>query len=189
MSSPSKRKGDRGEREVAELLKRVFPDARRRVNGEERQDDLPGRDIQGVFPLCVQVNLSAEPRIAPKLKEALHAAEQDETPVAFTRKASKDTIKAPEPWIASMLAEDFIDLVRRTRGTTTRSAAAAGLVDREACLAIIRQEIAGWQLAAKSVAGASAKSEIDTLTTVLDKIAKLNREIPEAISPSPTQAE
>jgi hypothetical protein len=122
VSHPSKKKGDRGEREVVELLKAVFPEARRRVNGEESQDDLPGRDVQGVPGFCVQVNLSAEPRPMPKLKEAISSALQGEIPLAFTRKTVEHSSRAAEPWLVTMTADDFVSILRTKKITLMKFA-------------------------------------------------------------------
>lgn len=115
MTHPSKAKGDRGEREVADLLRAVFPDARRRVNGEESQDDLPGRDVQGVPGYCVQVRVYAkDARVTQKLGEAVSSALVGEIPVVFTKKISK--IATGEPWLVSMRARDFVRLLQKVNG-------------------------------------------------------------------------
>lgn len=121
MTHPSKTKGDRGEREVADLLRAVFPEARRRVNGEESQDDLPGRDVQGVPGYCVQVRVYAkDARISQKLAESVRAALGNEIPILLTRKSSK--IAKGEPWIVSMHAEGFLMLQQRLRDAMDRAA-------------------------------------------------------------------
>lgn len=107
MGKMSRNKGARGEREVAELLKGIFPEARRRCSGAESQCD-QGRDLDGTGGLCVQVNLSARPPIERKVFEAVAAAKPDEIPVAITRKSSRfDSGR----WMASMPLEAFLALL------------------------------------------------------------------------------
>jgi hypothetical protein len=107
--SLSNRKGDRGAQEVVDLLKKIFPNARKRVVGEERQDKTQGRDLEGTPGYCVQVQLAASPRPGEKLGEAVRASLRHETPVAFTRKSS-NAAKA-QPWLVTLRAEDFLAML------------------------------------------------------------------------------
>lgn len=109
----SKRKGNSGEREVAELLRAVFPDARRRVVAEEAQRHELGRDIDGVPGWAIQVQLAKAPTIERKFAEAVAVAHEGETPVAFVRRCSRTR---SGPWLAVLKAEDLIALMgaRRT---------------------------------------------------------------------------
>lgn len=103
MGARSRRKGARGEREVAEILRPVFPSARRRSSGEEAQED-QGRDIKGTPGLCVQVAIGARPPIYEKLAEAERAARSPAIPVAFTRRDQ-------ERWLVHLRADDFVSLL------------------------------------------------------------------------------
>lgn len=118
MGKRSRDKGGRGEREVAELLRGIFPEARRRFSSEESQGVVLGRDLNGVEPFVVQCELAARPRIEKKLREAVGATTIDrggyrlttgEIPVAFTRRSSRS--ERANGWLVTMRAEDFIRLV------------------------------------------------------------------------------
>lgn len=54
MSKLSRDKGKAGEREVCEILRPLFPNARRRL-GQERAAADNGRDLDGTQPFCIQV--------------------------------------------------------------------------------------------------------------------------------------
>lgn len=107
MGKRSREKGARGEREVVELLRPVFPLARRRCAGEESQGRR-GRDLDGTPGWCPQVQLAASPTIERKFREAASAAEQGERPVAFTRRSR---IGEGEEWLATVRARDFLELL------------------------------------------------------------------------------
>ncbi len=108
--SKSSRKGSRGADEVVRLLLDVFPEARKRVNGEERQDENPGRDLVGTPGYCVQSQLAEITRPVSKAKEAIAAADDGEIPVAFTRASSRELVG--ESWFVTLRAEDFLLLVK-----------------------------------------------------------------------------
>lgn len=108
MGKKSRDKGGRGEREVAELLRAIFPEARRRFSSEESQGVVLGRDLNGVEPLIVQCELAAHPRIANKMAEAIGATERpSDIPVAFTRRSSP---RRSDDWLVTMRATDFLRL-------------------------------------------------------------------------------
>lgn len=109
----SQRKGERGAKEAAALLRTVFPEVRHRVAGEERQDEVQGRDLEGAPGVCVQVNISRYPRPMEKLREAVAASKGEEIPVALTRLCS--TEDKGEPWLATLHASDFVELLRKAR--------------------------------------------------------------------------
>lgn len=105
MGRKSRDKGARGELEVVELLRPVYPGVRRRCAGEESQGRR-GRDLDGTPGLCPQVQLSDAPTIERKLREAMAAAGVDETAVAFTRRTRG-------VWFATLPASDLIGLLQR----------------------------------------------------------------------------
>lgn len=109
MSRRQRMKGKRGELEAAALLRAVFPAVRRRCAGEESQDARPRRDLAGTPGWCVQVCLAARPPIARKFGEALAAAGAGEAPLALTRGQQGE-------WLATLLASDLLELLRRPRG-------------------------------------------------------------------------
>lgn len=113
LGAKSRRKGAVGEREVAVLLRRSFPDARRRSSGEESQVER-GRDLSGVPGFCVQVCRAVRPPIERKLVEAQKVRAAGELAVAFTRSDRG-------MWLATMAIHDWlaaIDLYRQARGGT-----------------------------------------------------------------------
>lgn len=100
-----RRKGARGELEVAELLREVFPEAKRRAGGEESQCD-QGRDLKNTPGLCVQVQLTMGPTTPlRKLLEAESAARAGEIPVAFVRSNRTE-------WMVAMRPEHFLALLK-----------------------------------------------------------------------------
>lgn len=105
MARKSRNKGARGEREVAELLRPLYPNVRRRCTGEESQAGA-GRDLDGTPGLCVQCNLSAAPNPLKKLREARKAAQPAEIAVAVVRKTGSGGGPA-EPWVVCMTFDDF----------------------------------------------------------------------------------
>lgn len=121
----SRRKGAVGEREVASLLRRVFPDARRRSSGEESQTE-QGRDLSGMPGFCAQVCRARRPPIERKLREAAAARKAGEMAVAFTRSDGGH-------WIASMSLFDWmqaVDLYRQQRGGPRDPVSKPGAADR-----------------------------------------------------------
>jgi hypothetical protein len=107
MSAMSRHKGKRGELQVVALLRRVFPDARRRCAGEESQGER-GRDID-LAGFCVQVQTAKSTTPVRKFREAVAAARSAEIPLAFTREASRS--KRGEPWLVTLEAEALLDLL------------------------------------------------------------------------------
>lgn len=106
MGAKSRRKGAVAEREVVGLIRGLFPNARRRVSGEESQGG-QGRDIDGTPGFCIQVNHSARPPIERKLNEAAKAC-RGEWPLAFTKRTGGK-------WLVTMHEETFHSLIRMTR--------------------------------------------------------------------------
>ncbi len=111
MAKISIMKGKRGEIEVANMLKAVLPEARRRPLGAETQCD-QGRDLDGTGYLVCQVNLSKRPPIERKWSEALAASRDGEVPVAFTRRCSRTE---HGPWLATLAAEDLVRLLQAVK--------------------------------------------------------------------------
>lgn len=103
MGAMQRRKGAVGEREVAEMLRAVFPNARRRACGEESQCD-QGRDLDGTPGYVVQCQSSNAPTIERKLREAVGAAKAGEVPLAFTRRTRGE-------WIVTLRASDFLAIL------------------------------------------------------------------------------
>ena len=105
MGKRSRTKGAAGEREVAAILRPVFPDARRRCSGEESQGVAQGRDLNGTPGFALQSCHAHAPPIYRKLSEAEGAAKADELPVAVTKRTGGR-------WIATMRLDDWLILVR-----------------------------------------------------------------------------
>lgn len=94
MGKMQREKGARGEREIAQLLRPVFPGVHRRSTGEESQTD-QGRDLADTPGLCAQVCRASRPPIERKVREALSASKSGELSVAFTRSDRGE-------WLATM---------------------------------------------------------------------------------------
>jgi hypothetical protein len=94
MGKRSREKGAQAERAVAEILRSIYPDAMRRVSGEEGQGETLGRDLKGTPGLCVQVKETSRPQPLAAFDEALAAAEYGEIPVAFVRQSSRGSSTA-----------------------------------------------------------------------------------------------
>lgn len=92
-------KGARGEREVRDRLKPLYPDARRRAPGAEALEGV-GRDLDGTPGLCVQVQLADQPRPLEKLQKAIEGKRDMEIPVAYVRRTRGD-------WSVVLRADDF----------------------------------------------------------------------------------
>jgi len=85
----SREKGAQAERAAARILQVIYPDAQRRVSGEEGQGENLGRDLKGTPGLCVQVKEMGSPTPLAALDQAICAAAAGEIPVAFVRQARK----------------------------------------------------------------------------------------------------
>lgn len=109
----SRRKGKRGEQEVAVLLRPVFPAVRtKRAGGESAAEDR-GRDLLGTPGLCVQAKCHAKPQPIAALAEARRAALEAEMPVAFVRQSSR---RESSPWCVILDAQDFVGLLSLAKG-------------------------------------------------------------------------
>lgn len=114
-------KGARGEREVRDRLKHLYPDVRRRAPGAEALEGV-GRDLDGTPGLCVQVQLADQPRPLEKLQKAVEGIRAapnglEEIPVAYVRRTGGE-------WAVVLRASDFETFLslaltawRRTQGT------------------------------------------------------------------------
>lgn len=113
MGKASRDKGARGEREVAELLRAVYPNARRRACGEEAQQD-QGRDLKRTGRLVVQCQLAKRPTPERKFNEACDACVDgsDQVPVAFTRRCVPGQPSAGE-WLVTLHASHFLELLQK----------------------------------------------------------------------------
>lgn len=117
MGKLSRDKGANAERAVASMLQPIWPGARRRCSGEESQDAVRGRDIDGVPGWAIQVTCSAAPRIEKKLLEAVGVALPGERPIAITRRSSRS--KSGQ-FLVTMRLEDMLDLFRMAQLTDSR---------------------------------------------------------------------
>ena len=104
MGKHSRMKGARGEREVAELLRPLFPQAKRGVG--QTQAGNTCADVEGTdFWLEVKRTEREAPRKA--LRQAIEATD-GRPPVVFTRPNNGE-------WMVCMLAEDWMTLVDEAR--------------------------------------------------------------------------
>ena len=79
MSKSQRTKGAAGEREAANILRRVFPDARRRVVNHAGVED--GRDLESTGAFAVQVKRHKRPSPI----SAINEIKADGTPLLLTR--------------------------------------------------------------------------------------------------------
>jgi len=126
MGKRSRSKGGRGEREAAEALRPVFPEAFRRI-GQTRAKKR-GADVEGCGPYFVEVEMSARPSPHRKMRQALREVPHGfrgagmaglqvrQQPIAvLTRECSR---ARSGPWHVTMLLDDWLDVVRRAQGST-----------------------------------------------------------------------
>jgi len=113
MGRRSREKGAQAERAVARILQAIYPDAQRRVSGEEGQGESLGRDLKGTPGLCVQVKEAGTPRPLAALEEALGVAQPGEIAAAFVRQARKGT---STPLRVVLTLRDFMRLMAAYRG-------------------------------------------------------------------------
>jgi hypothetical protein len=112
VGSRSREKGAEAERAAARILSIVYPDAKRRVTGEESQQEALGRDIKGTPGLCVQVKEMGTPRPFVALTEAIEAAQPGEIPIALVRQSSRSH---STPFRVVMRLEDALHLLSTYR--------------------------------------------------------------------------
>lgn len=106
MSRRSREKGKVGEREVAALLRGVFPNAERSYH--QARSGAEASDVEGT-PWWLEVELSARPSPHRKMRQALEAS--DGRPVAVvTRESSR--YRSGE-WLVTIRLEAFLELVAR----------------------------------------------------------------------------
>lgn len=98
MSKSERTKGQVGEREAAQLLRRVFPDARRRVVNHAGVED--GRDLVGVGAFAVQVKRHKKPSPV----SALYEVTAPGIALLLTRGDGGE-------WLAVMKAADLLDIL------------------------------------------------------------------------------
>ena len=114
MGKRSREKGAAAERYAARILQILYPDAQRRVSGEEGQGEKLGRDLKGTPGLCVQVKEHSAPRpLEEMLEEVLAAREQGEIAAVFVRKARRGTSC---PFRVVVTLRDFLRLMAAYRG-------------------------------------------------------------------------
>lgn len=119
MGRSQRQKGKVGEQRACTILRPLFPEVRtKRAGGESATQDR-GRDLLGTPGLCVQVQVSGRPTIDRKMREAIRAAARPGGPPDFTpgelaiALTHRDGIAHhPEPWLVTMRAEDFLELMR-----------------------------------------------------------------------------
>ena len=97
----SKQKGKRGEREVATMLRAIFPEAKRGIQSRGGGAEIADVEIPAFH---IEVKLQAKPNIRAALRQAVAEAAPGKHPVAFTR-ADRDD------WVVSMRGEDWLELV------------------------------------------------------------------------------
>lgn len=100
MSRASREKGKRGEREIAEYLRRRGYEARR---GQQFCGSNGDADVVGVPSMHIEVKRTEQCRLYDYLNQAKSDAREDELPVVFHRQSKR-------PWVAILDMDDFMDL-------------------------------------------------------------------------------
>jgi len=103
MSRFEREKGKRGEREVAALLREIFPTAKR---GWQSRNGSDAPDVDGT-PFWIEVKRHKRAKMRPAIRQAIQdvaIAGDKRPPVAFTRSDGED-------WFVAMRGEDWLDLV------------------------------------------------------------------------------
>jgi len=114
MGRRSREKGAEAERAAARILQAIYPDAQRRVSGEEGQGEILGRDIKGTPGLCVQVKEHAKPRpLEEMLEEVLSARADGEIAAVLVRKSRRGG-SCPLRVVTTL--RDFMRLLAAYRG-------------------------------------------------------------------------
>lgn len=102
----SRDKGKRGEREAAELLRDIFPEARRGLS-QSRGGGAEEPDIVGLGrPWHIEVGVGATVSPVAKMLQAIRDAKEGSMPVVLSR---RDRCQ----WMVTLRWSDFADLVRR----------------------------------------------------------------------------
>ncbi len=109
MTSSSKRRGDRAEREVEHILQNELGLPARRALGAGRKDDIG--DISGIPDTCIQV--VAYKDIARAIREKLPEVEQQRQRAGATYSAVFARRRGGE-WVVVMTPEMFCSLIRET---------------------------------------------------------------------------
>ncbi len=109
MTSPSKRRGDRAEREVERILQVELGLPIRRALGAGRKDDIG--DISGIPDTCIQV--VAYKDIARAIREKLPEVEQQRQRAGATYSAVFARRRGGE-WVVVMTPSMFCSLIRET---------------------------------------------------------------------------
>ena len=110
MGAMSRRKGVRGELEVAQLLRAKIPGLDAQRSFHQARDGAEAADVDvGDLPLWIEVKRQARPNIGAALAQAVEARKDRPVwAVAFTRADRGD-------WLVTMNAPDFLDLLREWR--------------------------------------------------------------------------
>lgn len=112
MSKASRDKGKRGEREIATMLRDLYPDARRGFQSRQGDDEA---DVE-CTPWWVEVKRVARNEQPRKAMEQAAAATDGRVPVVFSRRDNTD-------WLVTMRAADWLAMA--TDGKRERDEARA----------------------------------------------------------------
>ena len=99
----SKRKGNAGERELANLLKAAGYDARRGLQFQSGQVEADVVGIPGIHIECKRVE---KLNLYNAMAQSIRDAKDDETPVVIHRTNR-------HPWMVAILLEDFLEILER----------------------------------------------------------------------------
>ena len=140
MSRAQREKGKRGEQEVAQLLRAVYPEVRtKRAGGESAAQDR-GRDLLGAPGLCVQVKNQGRIDAIGALEEAKAAALENEIPIAFVRRTRGNGLST-SGWCAILPAHELVGLLAIARAKLIEASESARRKDAAGPLALEQLEL------------------------------------------------
>ena len=133
MGALSKRKGKRGEREVAALYREAGFDARR---GQQHRGGPGSPDVivEDLPLLHVEVKRTERFNLYDAIEQAKRDAGDHQFPVVHHRRGQKKPGERAFPWVVVMAWEDFEPLLREAAGILMRGSAASDSTTREAAL-------------------------------------------------------
>lgn len=108
MKKNSRSKGQRGEREVIQLIKHLYPDAHRHLEFRKWEAD-EGKDIEntGMFDIQVKLGTHVPKKMYDFIEQILDINTQYQ--VVVSRKDKKR-------WLATMYFDDFLELLAIMKG-------------------------------------------------------------------------
>lgn len=105
-------RGKRGELEVAEILRPIFPEVRTRRAGGESAEDTRGSDLVGAEPYVIQVKRRERLNVVEAWNEAAQNAKGAVPLLVFRRDRG--------PWLVTMSLAEWMELERARQALARR---------------------------------------------------------------------